>query len=422
MKMSRIGFKSTKLKDLDEMFPAQDILIKTNQLVMYESGIYGYDYVPYMVEEKVKQIITEELDKVSCVKVNLPLLQPANIWKKSGRWDKYIEEGVMFTVETDKSSYGLAPTAEEAIVEFAKKRLTSYKSMPVTYYQIGEKFRNEIRTRGFLLRGKTFTMMDAYSFDVSLEDSIKSYDKIREAYFNIFNRLGLEVIPVIADNGSIGGKKSEEFMVLTDSGEDRILVDKETGRAFNIEILEKENYQEYLKCEYGLTNLSNLEEKRAMELGHIFQLGDKYSTTMDAKFTTKDNQMQPYYMGCYGIGVSRVVALLYEKNVIIENGKVTGICLPEVVSPFKLYIVMKLDNQKKVEEALRLYEVLSNKGIKVMLDDRDLSIGSKIKDAKVLGVPYVAILGDNTEDGQFEIENNRTSEKIVVKLEEYLEH
>ena len=219
MKMSRIGFKSTKLKDLDEMFPAQDILIKTNQLVMYESGIYGYDYVPYMVEEKVKQIITEELDKVSCVKVNLPLLQPANIWKKSGRWDKYIEEGVMFTVETDKSSYGLAPTAEEAIVEFAKKRLTSYKSMPVTYYQIGEKFRNEIRTRGFLLRGKTFTMMDAYSFDVSLEDSIKSYDKIREAYFNIFNRLGLEVL------GKLFGS------LLKEKGVNQVVFDR-AGRAY----------------------------------------------------------------------------------------------------------------------------------------------------------------------------------------------
>lgn len=422
MKMSKFGFKSVKLTNLDEMFPAQDILIKTNQLVMYESGIYGFDYIPYSVLKKVEEIISEELDKVSCVKVNLPLLQPDSIWKSSGRWEHYIEDGTMFTVNTDKSSYGLAPTAEEAMVEFAKRRLTSYKTMPVTFYQIGEKFRNEIRTRGYLLRGKTFSMMDAYSFDVSLEDSVKSYDNIRDAYFNIFNRLGLDVIPVIADNGSIGGKKSEEFMVLTDSGEDRILVDKETGKAFNIEILEKDNYEEYLKTEYGLTNLTNLEEKRAMELGHIFQLGTKYSETMKATFTTKDNKSMSYYMGCYGIGVSRVVALLYEKNIIKEDNKVTGICLPDVVVPFKLYIVMKNDNEIKVKEANRLYDALTNKGIKVILDDRDMGIGAKIKDSKVLGIPYVAIFGDNTDNNQFEIENNKTSEKIIVKLDEYLNH
>lgn len=420
MKMSKIGFKSTKLGNLDEMFPVQDMLIKTNQLIMYESGIYGYDYVPFMLQKKVEEIISEELDKISCVRVNLPLLQPASIWKSSGRWNNYVEDGTMFVLDTDKSTYGLAPTAEEAIVEFAKKKINSYKAMPVTFYQIGEKFRNEIRTRGYLLRGKSFLMMDAYSFDTTLEESVKSYNNIREAYFKIFNRLGLEVIPVIADNGSIGGKKSEEFMLLTDSGEDRILYDKESGKAFNIEVLEKENYKEYLKLEYGITNLDNLEEKRAMELGHIFQLGTKYSSNMNAMFTDKDNQNKPYYMGCYGIGVSRVVALLYEINAIKENNKVVGVSLPLELSPFKLYIVAKNDNEDKVKEANRLYESLISKGINALLDDRDMSIGAKIKDSKVLGVPLVAIFGDSTNTNEFELEDNKTGNKEIVKLEEYL--
>ena len=420
MKMSKMGFNSTKLPNLDEMFPAQDMLIKTNQLIMYESGIFAYDYVPYMLQKKVEDIIAEELDKISCIRVSLPLLQPATIWKNSGRWNNYVEDGTMFVLDTDKSTYGLAPTAEEAIVEFAKKKLTSYKTMPVTFYQIGEKFRNEIRTRGYLTRGKSFLMLDAYSFDINEEESVKSYNNIREAYFKIFDRLGFDVIPVIADNGSIGGKKSEEFMILTNNGEDRILYDKETGRAFNIEILDKENYKEYLKLEYGITNLDNLEEKRAMELGHIFQLGTKYSETMKAYYTTKDNKNMPYYMGCYGIGVSRVVAMLYEINTIKENDRVVGVSLPEDLSPFKLYIVYKTDNEEKVKEATKLYESLTNKGINVLLDDRDIGIGAKIKDSKVLGVPLVAIFGDNTKENEFELEDNKTSNKEIVKLNEYL--
>ncbi len=216
--------------------------------------------------------------------------------------------------------YCLAPTAEEAIVAFARTKIKSHKDLPVILYQIGEKYRNEIRNRGFLLRGKSFPMMDAYSFARSEEDTIKIYEIMRRAYLSLFRRIGLDIIPVAADSGAIGGKKSEEFMMLSDLGEDTILYDEETGLGFNTEIQEKEDYETYLKEEYGISDLSKLKPRRTIELGHIFQLGTKYSESMNnATFTDENSEEIPYCMGCYGIGVSRTVATIYEKSIL--NGK-----------------------------------------------------------------------------------------------------
>ena len=185
------------------------------------------------------------LNEYGCIEVSLPTLQPDAIWKNSGRWDHYVGEGTMLTIESNKGTFCLAPTGEEAVVEFAKEKLKSYKHLPATFYQIGEKYRNEIRTRGYLLRGKSFTMMDAYSFNEGEEDLVQSYQNVRDAYLEIFRRLGLPVIPVVADNGAMGGKKSEEFMMISEIGEDTILYDEETKIGLNTEILEKEDYKEY---------------------------------------------------------------------------------------------------------------------------------------------------------------------------------
>ena len=247
MRLSQSGMGTIRINELDEMYPVQDILLQTGQLVQYGTGIYAYNNIPLLVKRKVEQIIQEELNNCGCIEVILPTLQPKAMWEKSGRWNHYVEDGTMLTVESDKGTFCMAPTAEEAVVEFAREKLKSYKHMPATFYQIGEKYRNEIRTRGYLLRGKSFFMMDAYSFNLSEEDLIDSYANIRNAYLKIFKRLGLDVFPVAADNGSMGGKKSEEFMILSEIGEDTILYDPETKRALNTEILEKENYEEYLR-------------------------------------------------------------------------------------------------------------------------------------------------------------------------------
>ena len=414
MEIKNLGYKSVKLENIDDMYPVQDILIKTGQILQYESGIYGFDHIPYLAQKKIESIIIEELEKIDCTQVSLPILQPASIWKDSGRWDRYVSDGTMFVVDTKKAQYGLAPTAEEAVVKFAEKRLTSYKNLPVTFFQIGEKFRNELRPRGFLLRGKTFNMMDAYSFNSSESDLIETYNKIREAYFNIFKKLGLTVFAVAADNGAIGGKKSEEFMVLSEMGEDTILIDRATGKALNSEILDRPDCMEYLDKEYGIKDVSQLEKKRAVELGHIFQLGTKYSEAMGATFSDKDGSVKPYYMGCYGIGVSRLLAMVYELNVIRDKEKPIGASLPEAVSPYLIYIITKNDNAEKMQEAREFYNMLMSNNIPAIIDDRQESIGSKAKDCKVLGIPYMVIFGNKLEAGKIELEKTLTSEKSIM--------
>lgn len=422
MKLSQTGMGTIKLNNLDEMYPVQDILLQTGQLVQYGSGIYAYNNIPLLVRRNVEKIITETLNKYGCIEVLLPTLQPEKMWKDSGRYSHYVEDGTMFTINTEKGNYCLAPTAEEAIVEFAREKLKSYKNLPVTFYQIGEKYRNEIRARGYLLRGKTFPMMDAYSFNLSEDDLVNTYNNIRQAYLEIFRKIGLDLIPVAADNGAIGGKKSEEFMLLSPIGEDTILYDEQTKTALNTEILERENYEQYLKEEYRITDISRLEKRKAIELGHIFQLGTKYSETMNGTYIAQDGKSALYYMGCYGIGVSRTVATIYEESVLKdEKGKVNGFVLPESVAPYKLQIIPKMDNEEKVKEANEIYNTLTDKGIGVILDDRNInSIGVKIKDCKVLGTPYMAVLGDKVENGKIELENVRTGEKEIISIKELI--
>lgn len=418
MKLSNTGMGTTKLNNIDEMYPGQSILLQTGQLVQYGAGLFAYNTVPLLVRRNVEKIITETLNKYNCIEVLLPTLQPDTIWKNSGRYDTYVNNGTMLITDSNKGVFCLAPTGEEAMLEFAREKLKSYKNLPATFYQIGEKCRNEIRTRGYLLRGKSFPMLDAYSFDVNEENMAKSYENVRKAFLEIFEKIGLKVIPIVADNGAMGGKKSEEFMLVSEQGEDKILYDENTGIGLNTEILEKENYKEYLKEEYGIEDISNLKEIRTMELGHIFQLGTRYSEMMNGKFINQEGRESLYYMGCYGIGVSRTVAALYESCVIKdEKWGPCGFTLPMSVAPFKLHIVPKVESTEKMELANEIYEELANSGISAILDDREnITIGAKIKDCKVLGTPYLVVIGDKQEGDMIELENNITGTKEIVKI------
>ena len=423
MRLSQTGMGTVKLNNIDEMYPGQSILLQTGQIVQYGAGLFGYNTVPLLLRRKIEQIIVETLNKYGCIEVLLPTLQPDTIWKNSGRYDHYINDGTMLITETNKGTFCLAPTGEEAMLEFAREKLKSYKNMPVTYYQIGEKVRNEIRTRGYLLRGKAFPMLDAYSFDVNSEGMAKSYENVRAAFLEIFEKIGLKVIPIVADNGAMGGKKSEEFMLISNQGEDKILYDEITGIGLNTEILEKENYEEYLKEEYGIEDISKFKEIRTMELGHIFQLGTRYSEMMNGKYTDKEGKEQLYYMGCYGIGVSRTLAALYE-HCLINDPKwgPCGFVLPEKIAPYKVQIIPKMDNEEKVEMANKLYKELQKEGIGAILDDREnLNIGAKIRDVKVLGTPYVVVIGDKTEGENIEIENMLTGDKQAITIKELIE-
>lgn len=414
MKMSSLGFKSVRLKDIDNMYPAQDILMKTAQIKQYGSGVYGFDNIPMLVMDNISNVVRNNFNRNGCVEVRMPLLQQEELWKSSNRWDRYINDGVMLSVNTDKGSYGLAPTAEEAITEFVHGKISSYKQLPVYFYQIGMKFRNELRNRGYLYRGKEFLMFDLYTFDVSEEDMNNSYDKIRDIYFDVFKELGLTLVPVAADNGAIGGSKSEEMMVLGDSGEDTILYDFNTKVGINVEVLEREDASLYLDKYYDIKDISSLEKRKAIELGHIFALGTKYSDSMNVKFASSSNENVPYYMGCYGIGISRLLGVIYENNALYEEGKVIGYSLPLSVVPYYLYIICSKD---RYEEAYDLYSDFISSGVSVIIDDTDARIGESLRNAKVLGIPYVAILGNNTLDGKAELERTRDNKKEIMNLD-----
>ena len=418
MRLSNLNIKKINLNDIDKSYSGQDILMKLGELYQFESGIYGYGNLWTKIERIVEDIIIDELDKAGCIQVEFPTIQPRSIWDRSKRWDVYTKESdTMFTIDSNLGEYGLAPTAEECATIFGANRLLSYKNLPATYYQISEKFRKEMRARGFLFRPRTFVMMDAYSFDKSEEDMKKSFDKMHDVYINIFKRLGINIIPVISDGGTIGGRVSEEFQALTDLGEDIILYDKNTNIGINREVLDFEDKEEFINHLNGV-KLEDMKECNSIELGNNFQLGTKYSETMNLYYKDKDGNDKPYYMGCYGIGLGRIIACLIENNVIKDDGKIKGFILPESIAPYKVQIVY---TEKNKDVADNLYKYLSDNNIKAIIDDRDdISLGSRIKDTFVLGTPKLIVLGNKFDGEHYEVEDLRNNEKTNVVLDEII--
>lgn len=418
MRLSKLNIKKINLKDIDNNYSGQDILMKLGELYQFESGIYGYGNLWTKLERIVENIIIEELDKVGCIQVEFPKLQPKKIWEQSNRWDMYTKDGdIMFTLNNNLGEYGLAPTAEECATLFGANRLPSYKNLPATYYQIGEKFRKEIRTRGYLFRPRTFVMMDAYSFDKTEEDMKKTYELMHEAYLNIFNRLGIKIMPTVSDNGVIGGSVAEEFQAATDLGEDKILFDETQNLGINKEVLEFENKEEYLK-QLNINDLSSLKEYNSVELGNNFQLGTKYSESMKLYYKDENGIDKPYYMGCYGIGLGRIIACIIENNVIKNDNQVKGFSLPYDIAPYKVQIIYNENNKDKAED---LYKYLLDNNIPSILDDREnLSIGNRINDVYVLGTPKMIILGNQFDGVNYTIEDTKNGNKVVSEFDNLL--
>lgn len=418
MKLSKLNIKKIKLDDVDTNYTGQDILMKLGELYQFESGIYGYGNLWSKLERIVEDIIIDELDKSDCIQVEFPKLQPKKVWEQSGRWNLYTTEtDTMFTMDNNLGEYGLAPTAEECATIFGANRLASYKNLPATYYQIGEKFRKEIRTRGYLFRPRTFVMMDAYSFDKTEEDMKKTFNKMHDVYMNIFKRLGINIIPVVSDGGTIGGKVSEEFQAITKLGEDIILYDEKNNKGINKEVLDFSDKEEFINNLNG-SNLSEMKEYNSVELGNNFMLGTQYSNSMKLYYKDENGEDKPYYMGCYGIGLGRIIATIIENNVIIEENKIKGFSLPYNIAPYKVQIIYKED---KKDIALNLYETLEENGIKAIIDDReDYSLGNKIKDVYTLGTPYIIVLGNKFDGTNIEIEETKSGNKHEVKINELI--
>jgi len=420
MKLSKLNIKKINLKDIDNNYSGQDILMKLGELYQFESGIYGYGNLWTKLERIVENIIIEELDKVDCIQVEFPKLQPRKIWDQSNRWDMYTKNGdIMFTLENNLGEYGLAPTAEECATLFGANRLTSYKNLPAIYYQIGEKFRKEIRARGYLLRPRTFVMLDAYSFDKTESDMKKTYDMMHEVYLKIFKRLGIKIMPTVSDNGVIGGSVAEEFQAATPLGEDTILFSEELNIGINKEVLEYENKEEYLS-QLKIKNINELEEYKTIELGNNFQLGTKYSESMNLFYIDESGNNKPYHMGCYGIGLGRIIASIIENNIIKYNETIKGFSLPYNIAPYKVQIIY---NENNKEEAEKLYNLLLENNIEAIIDDREnLSIGNRINDVYVLGTPKMIILGNKFDGNNYQIENTLDNSIETIRKEEIINY
>ena len=564
---------------------SHQLLLKGGYIRRVNSGIYAYMPIMFRVIEKISAIIDQELNSIGCTKLLLPQLHPADLWKRSKRWEGYTAgEGIMFHLKDRQGKeFGLGPTHEEVITSIASEIINSYKQLPQCFYQIQTKFRDEIRPRFGLMRSREFIMKDGYSFHSSQKDLASFYEKMGQAYANIFQNCGLQTVGVEADSGAIGGASSKEFMVTANAGEDTILFTESGSYAANIEkafsipsqaiplnnysselldtpnqktiedICKKNNLDpsqivkvvifigkfedktevpiiacirgdqhinevklfnllnkkhasnliqikmvedntiikknlvnfplgfigpdignktikidsnwnkkwfkiadqsasnlstfisggnqvnthkvfrdfSFTEKDYLIADIRNakkgdkininsdekLKEAKGIEIGHIFQLGQKYSEKLNANFSDKDGKLQNLWMGCYGIGVTRIAQAAIEQN-HDEN----GICWPIQIAPFQIIIIptnLKDPIQKELTE--EIYEDLKNNKIDVLLDDRDDRAGVKFKDADLIGIPFQIIIGRDSITKEVEFSSRVTKTKIKITTNKLLE-
>ena len=369
---------------------SHQLLLRSGMIRKVASGIYNWLPLGFKTLKLVENIVREEMASTGSQEIFMPMVQPRDLWEDSKRWDKFGPELLRFK-DRHERDFCLGPTHEEIITDLIRNNLSSYKELPLSLFQIQTKFRDEIRPRYGIMRGREFLMKDAYSFHLDQECLNDTYQTIREAYKAVFNRLGLDYKIVKADSGAIGGEISEEFHVLAESGEDTLAFSEESEIAINAELLINEN--ESIDSLQGKTFPDSQEEiklAKGIEVGHIFQLGNVYSSAMNAMVLDENGNRQALQMGCYGIGVSRIVAAAIEQN---HDDK--GIIWPKNIAPIQISIlpIFKESSDKAFIFAEKLYKDLSKLGLRVMLDDRQERFGKKITESELVGSSYAVVIG-----------------------------
>ncbi|MDE4012209.1 proline--tRNA ligase [Glaesserella parasuis] len=563
MRTSQYLFSTLKETPNDAQVVSHQLMLRAGMIRPLASGMYNWLPTGLRVLKKVENIIREEMNKSGALEVEMPVVQPADLWVESERWEDYGPELLRFKDRGDRP-FVLGPTHEEVITDLVRREVSSYKQLPLNLYQIQTKFRDEVRPRFGVMRGREFLMKDAYSFHTSKESLQETYDVMHQTYSNIFTRLGLDFRPVAADTGSIGGSASHEFQVLAQSGEDDVVFSTESDYAANIELAEaiavgerqdptaemtlvdtpnaktiaelveqfnlpiektvktlivkgrseeqplvalvirgdhELNEIKAVKCEevaepfefadeaeikakigagvgslgpvnmpipviidrsvalmsdFGaganidgkhyfninwerdvslpkIADLRNVVEgdpspdgkgtlliKRGIEVGHIFQLGTKYSEAMKATVQGEDGRPQTMIMGCYGIGVTRVVAAAIE-----QHHDERGIIWPtDAIAPFTVAVVpMNMNKSESVQSfAEDLYKTLRSQGVDVIFDDRKERPGVMFADMELIGVPHMVVIGEkNLENGEIEYKNRRTGEKQMIAKDQLLD-
>ncbi len=376
------------------------LMTRAGFLKQSTSGIYSYLPLGLRSIRKIEGIIRKYMDEAGSVEVLLPMVQSSDVWIRSGRWEVYGKEMLRFQDRSGRD-YCLAPTHEDLLADMLRTLVNSYSQLPFNLYQIQTKFRDEVRPRFGLIRGREFIMKDAYSFDMDEESSLVSYEVMRQAYVKLFRHMGLDVREIEADSGEIGGSLSQEFVVLSDIGEDIAVSCTSCGYTSNAEVaaeafgveadaLDVEALSESLKgtkCTRCTTGTNDV--WRVLELGHIFNIGTKYSVGANLTYKGKDGKDRPVHMGSYGIGVGRILAVASQ-----IHSDDAGLQLPINIAPFEVCIASATTRDDEVvNTADTLYQQCVEAGIDVIYDDRDVRAGVKFADAELIGYPFLVVVG-----------------------------
>lgn len=411
MRVSQLFTKTSKTAPGDEVAKNAQLLIRAGFIHKEMAGVYAYLPLGLHVIENIKQIVREEMNAIGGQEVMMTALQPKDIFVKTDRWDDAKVDNWFKTKLVNGTELGLGLTHEEPIVDALSAYVNSYKDLPIFVYQIQNKFRNELRAKSGLLRGREFIMKDMYSLARTQEEHVELYERAAEAYNRVYERLGIGDITyrTAADGGIFTKRFSDEFQTLSDIGEDTIYVDEEKRFAINEEVYTDENLQKL-----GLDK-AKLVQKKGVEVGNIFPLETKYTDALDVFYTDEDGKKQQIIMGCYGIGISRLMGVLAEH---FSDDK--GLVWPENVAPYRVYLV-RIGGDEAVKHADELYKELSDQGIEVLYDDRDERPGAKFADSELMGIPHRVTVSDRLlAEGKYEYTPRVSGETRVLTRDQLL--
>ncbi len=407
MLYSKLFTKTRKNPPKDELTKNAQLLVRAGFVNKLMAGVYSYLPLGLRVLRKIENIVREEMDAVGGQEVFLPALHPAENWKKTGGWDTI---DILFKIKSrTEKDYALGQSHEEVITPLVQEYVNSYKDLPLFIYQIQEKYRDELRAKSGVLRGREFGMKDMYSFHLDQKDFENFYEVMKKAYIKIFKRCGLVAKVTEASGGAFSQKISYEFMVLTDAGEDDILYCENCDYCVNLEIAKVKEGDSCPKCKK-----SKLKKARASEVGNVFDLGQKYTKAFDFSVVNEKGEKIYPIMGCYGLGTTRLLGVIVEKY---NDDK--GIIWPQAIAPFQVYLIDVSGNGTN-QKAKKIYDELIKKGIEVFWDDRkEASAGEKLTDADLIGLPWRVVVSSKTGE-KLEIKKRAEERTELVSLEEFM--
>jgi prolyl-tRNA synthetase len=424
MRLSQFFLPLLKENPSEAQIVSHRLMLRAGMIKQQAAGIYSWLPLGLRALDNVERIVAEELDEAGCVRVLMPTLQPTELWKESGRYDALGKEMLRFKDRAERELL-YSPTNEEMIIDIFRSYVKSYKSLPLNLYQINWKFRDEVRPRFGVMRGREFLMKDGYSFHIDLDDAKREYYKMYDVYHKIFNRLGLTSIAVSADSGAIGGSLSHEFQVLAETGESQIYYDP---RFDDVRLGKKKASGEEMRSWYAAADELHVPEKcpvpkdqlreaRGIEVGHIFLLGRKYTDAMNIDVTGAAGSNVRVEMATFGIGVSRLVGAIIE-----ASHDDAGIIWPESVAPFKVGLInLRVGDRKCDDTCTLIYDTLRAKQVETLYDDTDERPGGKFASMDLIGAPWQITVGPKgLEKGVVEMKHRKTGEKQELSVESAL--